>query len=122
LWTAFSILHGTILAMTIFTSGGCLFFDIVVGWGMGAGDAYRVKAAEISAKARGEANTPWRLELENLALSYLRLADQADRNAQVDLVYETPPAPPAPEHRPVAQQQQQPQPPPPASDDDPATS
>jgi hypothetical protein len=39
-----------------------------------------------------------------MARSWIALADQADRNSQTDLVYETPP----PEQQPtVAQQQQQ---------------
>jgi hypothetical protein len=39
-------------------------------------------------------------------LSYLRLADQADRNSRANLVFETPPA----QTQRPAQQQQQPQP------------
>jgi hypothetical protein len=38
-----------------------------------------------------------------MALSYLRLAEQADRNAVTDIVYETPP------EQPQVQQQQEPQ-------------
>jgi hypothetical protein len=45
-------------------------------------DRYRVKAAELMARARLDTNPMLRLECENLALAYLRLADQADRNAQ----------------------------------------
>jgi hypothetical protein len=71
---------------------------------MAAGDEYRVKAAEMNARARKERDPLIRAEHENLALAYLRLADQADKNAKIDLVYETPPA------RPSLQQQQQPQP------------
>jgi hypothetical protein len=75
-----------------------------MGSGMAAGDEYRVKAADMNARAKNERNPLARAEHENLALAYLRLADQADKNAKVDLVYETPPARPSP------QQQQQPQP------------
>ena len=74
---------------------------------MPAGDAYRIKAAELTAQARDLPKL--RTELESLALSYLRLADQADQNALTDVVHEPPPAHPVPD-RPVAQQQQQPQP------------
>jgi hypothetical protein len=73
---------------------------------MAAGDDYRVKAADMNARAKNERNPLTRAEHENLALAYLRLADQADKNAKVDLVYETPP------QRPSCQQQQQQQPPP----------
>jgi hypothetical protein len=57
---------------------------------MPAADEYRIKAAEIMAKARQEADLRLYNELEKLALAYLRLADQADLNALTDLVYETP--------------------------------
>ena len=40
-------------------------------------DSYRDKAAEFRRRARAEANVSMRLELELLALSYDRLADQA---------------------------------------------
>ena len=70
--------------------------------------------AEYSAKAI------WHLELaeretdvvkktENLtlALSYMRLAQLAEKNAKTDLVYETPVVPVRPMAHPVPQQQQQ---------------
>ena len=47
-------------------------------------DRYRVKAAELMARARLDTNPMLRLECENLALAYLRLAEQADRNAQTE--------------------------------------
>ena len=47
----------------------------------GPGDAYRLKAAELLAKA--EQNELLRKEFENLAKAFLRLAEQAERNAQV---------------------------------------
>ena len=56
------------------------------------GDAYRTKAAELHARARREANPALRAELESLALGYLRLAEQAERNSLTDISYETPPA------------------------------
>jgi hypothetical protein len=57
---------------------------------MTAGGSYRLKSAELHAKAKTESNSEARTELEFLAQSYLRLAEQADRNAQLDLTYETP--------------------------------
>jgi hypothetical protein len=75
---------------------------------MTSGETYRLKAAELHARASEELpGSRVRLELESLALSYVRLALDADRNAQTDLVYETPPARPAER---AAQQQQQIQP------------
>lgn len=67
-------------------------------------DQYRVRAAELSAKARDETNPALKAEFEALALGYIRLAEQAERNARNDIVYEPPP------ERPDAQQQQQQQP------------
>jgi hypothetical protein len=75
---------------------------------MSSGDDYRAKAAAMNARAKQERSLLIRAELDNLALAYLRLADQAERNAQADLVYETPPRSAAP---PQQQQQQQAQPP-----------
>jgi hypothetical protein len=46
------------------------------------GDEYRVQAAEMHIKA--QKNERFREEFENLVLIYLRLADQADRNAQAE--------------------------------------
>jgi hypothetical protein len=68
---------------------------------MAAGDAYRTKAAELSAQARVEPNETIRRELKSLSLSYLRLADQADRNALNSAAFE------APVRHSVTQQQQQ---------------
>ena len=67
-------------------------------------EQYRAHAAAMTAKAKVELNPILRAEFENLSRAYLRLAEQAERNALTDLVYETP----APA-QPVAQQQQQPQ-------------
>ena len=57
---------------------------------MPTGDQYRIRAAEMSEAARRERNSNVRKEYENLALAYLRLADQAERNSATDIVYETP--------------------------------
>jgi hypothetical protein len=58
---------------------------------MGPRVAYLLKAAELSAKAQSETDPTDKLEFENLARAYLRLAKQAERNSQTDIVYETPP-------------------------------
>ena len=71
---------------------------------MAAGDDYRIKAADISAKARRELRPLARTELEKLALAYLRLADQADRNAGHEAPHGSPADPSA---APLQQQQQQ---------------
>ena len=57
---------------------------------MRSGDAYRAKAAKISAQAAKERRADIRVELESLARAYMRLAEQADRNADNDIVYMTP--------------------------------
>jgi hypothetical protein len=56
---------------------------------MTSGDEYRLKAAELRAKATQETSSGVRTELSTLAAAYMRLADQAERNT--DAVYETPP-------------------------------
>jgi hypothetical protein len=58
---------------------------------MGPRDAYLLRAAELSAKAQAETDPADKLEFENLARAYLRLAKQAERNSQTDIIYETPP-------------------------------
>jgi hypothetical protein len=50
---------------------------------MTARDEYLLKAAELSAKAQIETNPADKIEFENLARAYLRLADQAERNNKV---------------------------------------
>jgi hypothetical protein len=54
-------------------------------------DHYRTRAAEFHARARNESDGMTRRRYESLAKQYLRLAEQADRNAFTDLVYEPPP-------------------------------
>ena len=52
---------------------------------MTPGKRYRLKSAELEAKAKEKESEPTlRAELEQLARSYLRLAEQADRNSQAD--------------------------------------
>jgi hypothetical protein len=48
---------------------------------MGPGNAYRLRAADMLAKA--EQSERHREDFENLAMAYLRLAEQADRNAKL---------------------------------------
>jgi hypothetical protein len=52
----------------------------------GSADEYRLKAADMLAKA--EQHELFRAEFENLAKAFLRLADQADRNAQLGWLME----------------------------------
>jgi hypothetical protein len=70
--------------------------------------------AEYSAKAiwhleLAEHETDLEKKTENLtlALSYMRLAQLAEKNAKTDLVYETPPFRPAAQPKQQQQQQQQ---------------
>ena len=58
---------------------------------MASGDGYRVKATELFAKAGGETSPALPSELEGMALAYLRLAAQAERNSRADPVYDPPP-------------------------------
>ena len=58
---------------------------------MGPRNGYLLRAAELSAMAQIETDPADKLEFENLARAYLRLARQAERNSQIDIVYETPP-------------------------------
>jgi hypothetical protein len=53
-------------------------------------DEYRVKAAELHARAACDNDPALKTELESLARSYLRLAEQAEQNSRLDLTYETP--------------------------------
>ena len=50
-------------------------------------DEYRTKAAEFQARAAGESDRMTRFHFESLAKDYQRLAELADRNAQLDLIY-----------------------------------
>lgn len=70
---------------------------------------YRAKANEHLQLAQDESDPFLKVEHLNLARSYRRLAEQAEKNAGTDVVYETPsPRPQA--AQPVQQQQQQTQP------------
>ena len=72
-------------------------------------DQYRVKAGDMAALARAEQDPFQKAEYERLSLSYLRLAEQADRNSQNDVVWFDPLIDKPTTQRQV-QQQQQPQP------------
>jgi hypothetical protein len=52
---------------------------------------YLLRAAELSAIAQAENDHARKVEFQNLARAFLRLAEQAERNSQTDIVYETPP-------------------------------
>ena len=58
--------------------------------GMTPRQEYLLRAAELSAKAQVENDHACKVEFQNLARAYLRLAKQAERNSQTDIVYETP--------------------------------
>jgi hypothetical protein len=73
-------------------------------------DQYRVKAGDLASLARAERDPFQKAEYERLSLSYLRLAEQADRNRQNDIACLDPPIDKA-TPQPQFQQQQQPQPP-----------
>ena len=58
---------------------------------MSAGENYRIKAAEMRARARRETSESQRAEYLRLAQAYMRLSRQAELNQANDIVYETPP-------------------------------
>jgi hypothetical protein len=58
---------------------------------LASGDDFLFRAAEFFAKAESESDLETRASFENLARAYLRLAEQAIRNAQTDISYEPPP-------------------------------
>jgi hypothetical protein len=57
---------------------------------MSTANQYRVRAAEFAAMAKAETAPPLQTEYAKMAISYLRLAELADRNAMTDVVYEPP--------------------------------
>src|SRR3954469_2395317 len=90
--------------------GAILYRVILHGEFMTPADQYRVKAGDMAALARAERDPFQKAEYERLSLSYLRLADQADRNSRTDLVW-LDPLVNKPAAQPPAQQEQQAQPP-----------
>ena len=53
-------------------------------------DQYRALAARFRARARTTDSARLSAEWEHLARCYVRLAEQAERNLDLDIVYETP--------------------------------
>jgi hypothetical protein len=58
---------------------------------MNSSDSYRVRAADLRAKAAKEPNKKLAAEYHNLARCYTRLAEQADSNRQADIWLEVGP-------------------------------
>jgi hypothetical protein len=58
---------------------------------MGSDVAYRLRAAELVERAKSGTNSILVAEFKSMALVYLRLAQQAERNARADITYEPPP-------------------------------
>ena len=80
--------------------------DVFGEWFMRSkADEYRLNAVNCVTVAEGTSDVAMRAGLLAMAQAWRSLADQADRNSQADLVYETPEP-----SRAVAQQQQQRQP------------
>jgi hypothetical protein len=52
---------------------------VVTWWQMPTGNLYRVKAVEMSKRAREGANAEFQAALHALAMAYRRLADHVDR-------------------------------------------
>ena len=57
---------------------------------MSAGDNHRAKALELLARAEIENDLTMRAEFENLAAAFLRLDEQAERNAAFVVEFERP--------------------------------
>jgi hypothetical protein len=57
---------------------------------MAAGDRYRGKALDLLARADGEGDPSLKAELEHLAAAFLRLAEQAERNAALTIDFALP--------------------------------
>jgi len=57
---------------------------------MTSADYYRTLAADCAARARKETDPATRAEWDLMRAGYKRLAEQAERNATTDIVYETP--------------------------------
>jgi hypothetical protein len=53
-------------------------------------DAYLLKAAELTALAENSRYAALKKHFESLALAYVRLAELAKHNDDLDIVYETP--------------------------------
>ena len=55
-------------------------------------EVYLTKAADLFAKAEAERDPALKADFVSIARAYLRLADQAKRNDEADIVYETLPS------------------------------
>ena len=53
-------------------------------------ERYRAKAAELLGRAEVESSPVFKVEFENLASAYLRLAEQAERNTALIVEFELP--------------------------------
>ena len=53
-------------------------------------ELYRIRAAELKARAKVETDPLLKLEFERLALNYFSLAELAEHNSHTDIVYEPP--------------------------------
>ena len=49
---------------------------------------YLLRAAELNARAQAENDHARKVEFQNLARAFLRLAKQSERNSHTDIVYE----------------------------------
>ena len=58
---------------------------------MAVGDSYRTKALELLVRAETETDPVMRADLEHLAVAYVRLAEQAERNNRFVIEGELPP-------------------------------
>jgi hypothetical protein len=57
-------------------------------------EVYLVKSADLFAKVESERDPALKADFVNMARAYLRLADQARRNDEADVVREAPPPTP----------------------------
>ena len=70
---------------------------------------YRLHAANCMQLAQKASDADGKMQLFDMARAWLALAEQAEKNSETVLVYETPEPRPQPAQQPM-QQQQQPQP------------
>jgi len=71
-----------------------LFVSYMRYWCMSSADDYRGNAARCLRVAELTSGVEARVTLLGMAQSWRRLAEQAERNSQNDIVYETPPRAP----------------------------
>lgn len=73
-------------------------------------EIYRMRAAQCTKLAQKATDSEAKLALLDMAQAWLSLAEQADKNAETTLVYETPSPPQHVAQQQQQQQQQQPRP------------